>query len=98
MHRVRPPLIQEIDDAALLAWCKYDPASGSRVLVVVNLEPHEPRSGGLTLDREALGLEEAERLHAHDLLTGDDLEWTLDAITIACTPEHPVQVYRLTLP
>jgi starch synthase (maltosyl-transferring) len=98
MHRVRPPLIQEIDDPALLAWCKYDPASGSRVLVVVNLEPAEPRSGGLVLDREALGLEEADTIHAHDLLTGDDLEWTLDDITIACTPEHPVQVYRLTLP
>jgi starch synthase (maltosyl-transferring) len=98
MHRVRPPLIQEIDDPALLAWCKYDPVSGSRVLVVVNLEPAEPRSGGLALDREALGLEEADTIHAHDLLTGDDLEWTLDDITIACSPEHPVQVYRLTLP
>ena len=98
LHRVRPPLIQEIDDPFLLAWCKYDPASGSRVLVVVNLEPHEPRSGSLTLDQESLGLDEAATIHAHDLLTGDDAEWPLDAITISCTPEHPVQVYRLTLP
>jgi starch synthase (maltosyl-transferring) len=98
MHRVRPPLIQEIDDSQLLAWCKYDPASGSRVLVVVNLEPAEPRSGGLALDPAALGLDGADVVHAHDLLTGDDAEWPLDAITIACTPEHPVQIYRLTLP
>ena len=41
---------------------------------------------------------EAATIHAHDLLTGDDAEWPLDAITISCTPEHPVQVYRLTLP
>ncbi len=98
MHRVRPPLIQEIDDPQLLAWCKYDPASGSRVLVVVNLEPAEPRSGSLALDESALGIEGAKVIHAHDLLTGDDMEWALDKITIACTPEHPVQVYRLTLP
>lgn len=98
MHRVRPPLIQEIDDSQLLAWCKYDPASGSRVLVVVNLEPAEPRSGSLRLDAAALGFDGADVIHAHDLLTGDDEKWPLDEITIACTPEHPVQIYRLTLP
>lgn len=97
MHRVRPPLIQTIDDPQLLAWCKYDPASGSRVLVVVNMEPDTPRSGLLSLDPKALDLGEVESIDAHDLLTGEDATWPLDAITIECTPEHPVQVYRLGL-
>lgn len=98
MHRVRPPLIQPIDDPYLLAWCKYDPTSGSRVLVVVNMEPAAARSGLVSLDPKVLGLGAAESIDAHDLLTGEDATWPLDAITIACTPEHPVQVYRLTLP
>ncbi len=95
LHRVRPPLIQPIDDARLLAWCKYDPPTGNRVLVVVSLEPHAAHSGRLTLDREALGLDTAGDVTAHDLLTGEDHTWPLATITIECTPEHPVQVFRL---
>ncbi len=97
LHRVRPPLVQEIDDPQLLAWCKYDPPTGNRVLVVVNLEPGVPRRGRLVLDLGSLGSEAAETATAHDLLTGADHAWSLDAITIECTPEHPVQAYRLSL-
>ena len=87
----------DLDDPQLLAWCKYDPPTGNRVLVVVNLEPNVARSGRLALDLEALGAEAAETATAHDLLTGADHAWSLDAITIECTPDHPVQVYRLAL-
>jgi starch synthase (maltosyl-transferring) len=98
LARVRPPLPQPIDDDQLLAWCRYDPATGSRVLVVVNLEPATPLSGTLALDRAALGLEDADAVTAHDLLGAGEHAWSPDAITIECTPEQPVRVFRLSPP
>lgn len=94
--RVCPPLIQEIDDPYLLAWCKHDPVSGNRVLVVVNLQPATARSATVTLDRRLLGLEGVAMLAAIDLLDDAEHAWPIDAITIACTPEDPVRVFRLT--
>jgi starch synthase (maltosyl-transferring) len=95
LARVRPPLVQEIDDDHLVAWCRHDPLTANTVLVVVNLQPAESRSGRLTLDGEALGFGAAATVAVHDLLTGADSAWALDAITISCTPDHPVQVYRI---
>jgi starch synthase (maltosyl-transferring) len=95
LTRVRPPLIQSIDDPHLVAWCRHDPLSGNRVLVVVNMQPNEPRKARLTLDRRALDLGAAESLTAHDLLDDSEQAWPIDAITITCTPEEPVRVFRL---
>ena len=95
LARVRPPLVQEIDDDHLLAWCRHDPLTANTVLVVVNMRPAESRSGRLTLDAEPLGFGTAATVAVHDLLTGADAVWTLDAIMIDCTPDHPVQVYRI---
>lgn len=96
LHRVRPPLIQPIDDPHLLAWCRHDAASGNTVLVVVSLRPEETRTGRLELDLELLRLDAATTLLAHDLLAGGDAVWPSDGIRISCSPEHPVQVYRLS--
>jgi len=96
LARVRPPLIQEIDDPHLLAWCRHDPLSGNRVLVVVNMQPDVPRQARLTLGRTSLDLEEVTALTAHDLLDDTEQEWAIDAIRITCTPEEPVRVFRLS--
>lgn len=89
-------LIQEIDDPHLLAWCRHDPLSGNRVLVVVNMQPHEPRQARLTLSRTSLDLDKVTALTAHDLLDDTEQEWAIDAIRITCTPEEPVRVFRLS--
>jgi starch synthase (maltosyl-transferring) len=96
LARVRPPLVQRIDDPHLLAWCRFDEASGSRVLVVVNLRPQEPRAGRLELDHDALRLGDGAMLAARDLLAGAEHVWPTDAITIECTPDAPVRVFRVS--
>jgi len=95
LARVRPPLIQTIDDPYLVAWCRHDPLSGNRVLVVVNMQPNETRQARLTLDRRPLDLEATETLISHDLLDDTEQAWPIDAIRITCTPEEPVRVFRL---
>jgi len=96
LSRVRPPLIQEIDDPHLLAWCRHDPLSGNRVLVVVHLQPSVPRQARLTLGRTELDLKNVISLTAHDLLDDTEQTWPIDAIRITCTPEEPVRVFRLS--
>jgi hypothetical protein len=59
------------------------------------MQPHEPRKARLTLDRQPLDLEAVEWLTAHDLLDETEQAWPIDAITITCTPEEPVRVFRL---
>ena len=95
LARARPALVQVIDDPWLVAWCRHDPLSDNRVLVVVNMQPHEPRKARLVLDRRAIGLDTCHSLMAYDLLDETEEAWAIDAITIACTPEEPVRVFRL---
>jgi starch synthase (maltosyl-transferring) len=95
LARNRRPIPQAIDDPHLLAWTRFDAASGSRVLVVVNLEAAEARSGLLTFDPDTIGLDGVEQVIAHDLLTGATHAWDLAGITIECTPDEPVRVFRL---
>jgi hypothetical protein len=66
------------------------------VLVVVNLRPQEPRVGRLELDRDALRLGDGATLAARDLLDGAEHVWPTDAITIECTPDAPVRVFRVS--
>jgi hypothetical protein len=59
------------------------------------MRPGETRSGPLRLDAAALGLEGCDAVLAHDLLADAVHAWHLDAVTIECTPERPVHVYRI---
>ncbi|NCY03287.1 MAG: alpha-1,4-glucan--maltose-1-phosphate maltosyltransferase, partial [Planctomycetia bacterium] len=95
LSRARPPLLQSIDDPRLLAWCRHDPLSGNRVLVVVDMEPIDRRAARLALDLAALGLEGVASLTAHDLLDGTAETWATDAILVECTPDVPVRVFRI---
>ena len=95
LQRDRQPLVQELDDPHLLAWVRYDDVSANRVLVVVNMRPGEARSGPLRLDAADLGLEGRDAILAHDLLGDAVHAWHLEAVTVECTPERPVLVYRL---
>jgi starch synthase (maltosyl-transferring) len=107
LARDRPPLVQEIDDPYLLAWSRHDSQTGNAVLVVVNLRPREDRAGRLSLDPASLGLAGHGRVLAHDLLDESPHTsaqaatqaathaWDLGGVTIECTPDRPVRVFRL---
>jgi len=64
----RPPVFQHIDNEHLLAWSRYDSASGNRVIVVVNLEPNTSHSGTLMLDSALLDFNGTAVVCAYDLL------------------------------
>ena len=62
-----------MDNDALLAYSKADPATGDTVLVVVSLDPHHTAEAMVWLDLPALGCDWHERFTAHDEVTGADL-------------------------
>jgi starch synthase (maltosyl-transferring) len=82
IRRVHPALQQlrniafhHIDNDALIAYSKVDPASGDAVLVVVNLDPHNAQQGTLWLDMPAIGLDWHEQLTVFDEVGGETYHW-----------------------
>jgi starch synthase (maltosyl-transferring) len=65
----------ETEDPDVLAWSKFDPTTGDRLLVVANLDPDEPRATMLRLDLGALGLDGDEAYDVTDELTGERWTW-----------------------
>ncbi|HEY3469687.1 MAG TPA: alpha-1,4-glucan--maltose-1-phosphate maltosyltransferase, partial [Amycolatopsis sp.] len=75
LQQMRTLHFHHVDNDALLAYSKQDPATGDTVVTVVTLDPYGPQEGTLWLDTAALGFEAHERLIAHDEVTGDTWDW-----------------------
>ncbi|GAA3833694.1 MULTISPECIES: maltotransferase domain-containing protein [Amycolatopsis] len=75
LQQMRTLRFHHVDNPALLAYSKQDPATGDTVVVVVTLDPHQAQEGTLWLDLAALGFDWHERLIAHDEVTGETWDW-----------------------
>ncbi|MGB0962410.1 MAG: alpha-1,4-glucan--maltose-1-phosphate maltosyltransferase [Mycobacterium sp.] len=75
LQQLRAVMFHHVDNDALLAFSKFDPATGDQVLVVVNLNPFGPEEGTLWLDMAAVGMEQGDRFWVRDEITGDEYHW-----------------------
>ncbi|MGH3951777.1 MAG: maltotransferase domain-containing protein [Pseudonocardiaceae bacterium] len=75
LGQLRTLRFHHVDNDALIAFSKSDPADGDTVIVVVNLDPRMPQEGTLWLDLPALGLAWGVRFPAHDEVSGQTWEW-----------------------
>ncbi|WP_280491166.1 alpha-1,4-glucan--maltose-1-phosphate maltosyltransferase [Nocardia asiatica] len=82
IRRAHPALQQlrclhfhHVDNDALLAYSKIDPAGGDAVLVVVNLNPFGAEWGMLSLDLPAIGREWHDHPVVHDEVSGEEYHW-----------------------
>ncbi|MGH4033402.1 maltotransferase domain-containing protein [Actinomycetota bacterium Odt1-20B] len=66
LHQLRTLRFHPVDNDALIAYSKSDPATGDTVLCVVNLNPTGTEEGNLALDLDGL-----DAVTAVDALTGD---------------------------
>ena len=64
-----------IDNPAIIAYSKVAPHRTDPILVIVNLDPHQPQEATTALDLWQVGLEHAGPFEAHDLLTGATHIW-----------------------
>ena len=75
LQQMRTLRFHHIDNDALIAYSKQDPATGDTVVTVVSLDPTDPQAGTLWLDLPSLGFDWHERLIAHDEVTGETWDW-----------------------
>jgi starch synthase (maltosyl-transferring) len=74
LHQLKNLRFHDCDNPQLLVYSKAD---GDDVLLfIVNLDPRNPQSGFVTLDRGALGVEDEPIFGVHDLLSGESYAWT----------------------
>ncbi|MGV0718755.1 alpha-1,4-glucan--maltose-1-phosphate maltosyltransferase [Mycolicibacterium sp. XJ662] len=75
LHQLRTIKFHHPDNDALLAYSKFDPATGDQVLVVVTLNPFGVEETTLWLDMAALGMEPYDRFWVRDEITGEEYQW-----------------------
>jgi starch synthase (maltosyl-transferring) len=75
LRELRTIRFHHTDNDALLAYSKFDPASGDAVLVVVTLNAFAPEAAMLWLDLPALGMDPYDRFWVRDEITGEEYHW-----------------------
>jgi len=78
LQQLRTLHFHHVDNDALLAYSKFDPASGDTVLVVVTLNAFGAEEATLSLDMTALGMEPYERFWVRDEISGEEYQWGQD--------------------
>jgi starch synthase (maltosyl-transferring) len=85
-----------IDNDHLIAYLKIDTGSGNVILTVVNLDPHQPQSGWVDLDVDALKLDGEQPYQVHDLLSEQRYIWRGRHNYVMLDPKRlPAHVFRL---
>jgi starch synthase (maltosyl-transferring) len=90
-----------IDNEHLIAYSKTRPTLDGLdvVVVVVNLDPHYPQSGWVTLDLESLGLSVDAPYVAHDLLSDARFVWEGSSNFVKLSPSDvPCHILSLSQP
>ncbi|MCT1441682.1 MULTISPECIES: maltotransferase domain-containing protein [Corynebacterium] len=76
LQQLRYIHFHELTNDQMLAYSKVDPETGNTLLVVVNLDSHYAQSGMLTLDMDALGRTESDTFTVHDLVSGEEYDFS----------------------
>jgi len=85
-----------IDNDQLIAYLKIDARSGNVILTVVNLDPHQPQSGWVRLEVDALRLDADQPYQVHDLLSEQRYIWRGRHNYVMLDPRRaPAHVFRL---
>jgi starch synthase (maltosyl-transferring) len=75
LQQLRTLHFHHIEHDALIAYSKTDPATGDAVIVIINLDPHQPAESVLWLNMPVLGFDWHERFWVHDEVTGEGYDW-----------------------
>jgi starch synthase (maltosyl-transferring) len=86
----------DIDNESLLAYMKHSEDSDDLIVVVVNLDPHHPQSGWVTLETDTLRVDDAAPYQMHELLTDARYLWHGRRNYVSIDPHRaPAHVFRL---
>jgi starch synthase (maltosyl-transferring) len=89
-------VFHSLDNEQLLAYSKVSEDGGDKLLMIVNLDPHNPQAGWVNLHLEALGLGSEESFAVHDLLTDAHYVWHGSRNYVQLNPTVlPAHVFRV---
>jgi starch synthase (maltosyl-transferring) len=74
-HWLRNLRFHHVDQPDLICFSKRSARDADTVLVVVNLDPHEPREATVWLDLPALGMDGRSEFVVNDELSGKSYRW-----------------------
>lgn len=87
-----------VQEPNLLAYLKATEDLSDIILVVVNLDPHQRRSGFVQLPKETLRLGERINVKMHDLMTDERYTWTQEWNYVELDPYRmPFHLFRLEI-
>jgi len=75
LHWLRNLRFHHVDQPDLLCFSKRTPQEEDTVLVVCNLDPHQPREATVWLDLPALGMDSSADFVVTDELSGQSYRW-----------------------
>ena len=75
LQQLRNIHFHHIDNDALIAYSKVDPATGDAVLVIVNLNPFGPEAGTIHIDMPAIGHDWHDHFPVYDEVSGEEYHW-----------------------
>ncbi len=85
------------DNPEILAYSKASPADGTRIFVIVNLDPHHVQHGWVEVPADALPAGAAAGYSAHDLLDGARYGWRGDWNYVRLDPDvRQAHILKLT--
>jgi starch synthase (maltosyl-transferring) len=85
-----------VDNEQLLAYSKVSGDGGDKLLMIVNLDPHNPQAGWVNLALDALGLGSEESFAVHDLLTDAHYVWHGSRNYVQLNPTVlPAHIFRV---
>ncbi len=97
LHQNRNLRFYDIDNDRMIFYGKATDDLSNVILVVVNLDPHNPQSGWLELPVEQLGIAgESKSYQMHDLLSDARYLWQGERNFVRLDPrESPAHIFRL---
>ena len=82
------------DNEQLICYSKT--AGENAIVVIVNLDPHNPHSGNVDLDLDALRLDGTRPFQVHDLLSGARFTWHSGRNLVTLNPHIvPAHIFRI---
>jgi starch synthase (maltosyl-transferring) len=75
LHWLRNLRFHYVDQPSMICFSKRSSRDADTVLVVANLDPHQPREATVWLDMAALGVDDRSQFVVTDELTGESYRW-----------------------
>jgi len=91
LHWLRNLRFHYVDQPSMICFSKRSKRDADTVLVVVNLDPYQPREATVWLDMPALGVDDRSQFVVTDELTGESYRWgqaNYVRLDPATTPAH----------